>query len=293
MWYRCDIHLSEVAAARLFPNGGHGGRVFRRLVALMADEDALGLPPAVLNYGDGDPMQKLPPVRFASFARGVSILGVGAEGAELAQAIAPVIHAALTRRARALLPVYERGGETSFSPRPFHAPYFTAGAVLSPTKGVHKWLGWMDSAREHQCSLADIPEAREAIEGRIAAALMRQVDALDPAELENGRRTCWNLLASEDDELAMVRRGDKPFNVRVLTTGKPFVETRMNNTARALRAAGGPGPMGNLPLVGLRHIEFTVDAELKGIWQVGRLTSSGYGLVHAANRVSELAEGVA
>lgn len=293
MWYRCDIQLPEVAASRLFPQGNHGGRVFRRLVALLADEQNLGLPPAVLNYADGNPDQKLPPVRFAGYARGVSLLGVGKEGAELAQASAPVIHAALTRRARVLLPVHERGGRLSFSPRPFALPYFTAGAVLSPTSGVHKWLQWMDQARDAGVSLAEVPEARAAIEARIEAALLRQVEAIDPSEVVAGRRSSWNLLKSEDDEMTMVRRGDKPFTVTVLATGKPFVETRMNNTARALRAAGGPGPQGNLPLVGVRHIEMTINAELEGIWQVGRLTSSGYGLLHRSNRVAELQEAVA
>lgn len=290
MWYRCEIKLSEVAAARLFPGANFGGRVFRRLVALMSEEDGLGLPPSVLNYTGGDPSNDFPPVRFGGYANGLLILGVGAEGAELARSIAPVIHAALTRRARALLPVFERSGATSFAPVPFAAPYYCAAAVLSPTKGVQRWLGWMDQAREVGCSLADVPEARAAIEDRIAAALMRQVDALDPADYEAGVRTSWGLLNSEDDEFAMVRRGAKPFTVNLLSAGRPFVETRLNNTARALRDAGGPGPKGNLPLVGVRGLEFTVDAELAGIWQVGRLTSSGYGLVHRANRATDLVE---
>lgn len=290
MWYRCEIQLPEVAAARLFPNAQHGGRTFRRLVALMAEQDGLNLPPAVLNYADGEPGQGLPPVRFAGYARGVAILGVGEAGAELARSVAPLIHAALTRRARALLPVFERSGQCTVAPSSFPRRYYIAGAVLSPTKSVHRWLTWIDQANEAGGTLFDIPEAKAAIEDRIECALVRQLDALSPPEMQDGRRTNWGLLASEADEFTMARRGNKPFKVTLLSAGRHFVETRMNNTARALRDAGGPGPKGNLPLVGVRALELSIDAELGGVWQVGRLTSSGYGLLVRSQRTSVMSE---
>lgn len=290
MWYRCNIQLPDVVAARLFPQG-FGGRVFRRLVALMCDEDRLQLPPAILNYEAGNPAQSAPPVRFAGYARGVAILGVGPEGAELARAIAPVIHAALTRRAQAILPVSEQSGLVKFSPRPYSARYYLPAAVLSPTRGVHRWLQWIDEARDKGLSLAELPEANSAIADRIEAGLVRQLDSLDPAEaVEGTARTNWGLLPDESDELTMVRRGSRPFTVTVHSCGKPFVETRMNNTARALRDAGGSAVKGNLPLVGVRAVEVSINAEFDGIWQVGRLTSSGYGLLLKSNRVAELSE---
>lgn len=290
MWYRCNIQLPDVAAARLFPQG-FGGRVFRRLVALICDEDRLQLPSAILNYDAGNPAQCAPPVRFAGYARGVSILGVGQEGAELARAIAPVIHAALTRRAKALLPVSEQSGQIKFAPRPYAARYFLPAAVLSPTRGVPRWLQWIDEAREKGLSLADLPAANAAIADRLEAGLVRQMDSLDPAEAVDGvARTNWGLLDTESDELAMMRRANKPFTVTVHSCGKSFLETRLNNTARELREAGGSTVKGNLPLVGVRSIEVSINAELDGIWQVGRLTSSGYGLLLKSNRTTALPE---
>lgn len=300
MWYRCDIELPDDAVAKLFPARAHNGRDFRKLIALLADEMELPLPSQVMNYEDGRPRQGLPPVRFAGYARGVSLLGLGNEGVGLARQAAPLIHSALIRRSGRLLRAFERSGKVQLEPTRLPLSYVTRAVVLSPSKpaALKRWLGWVDQARARGVTLGDIPEAREEMARRLEEALLRQVDALDPPVAkepdwfldpeddetqEGGLVRPWGLLKRDGEgsnELEMQRRGKRPFAVKIKSCGKHFLETRMNERTRERLAQQGQTPPTKLPLVGVHHLEFTVNADLEGLWQVGRLTSSGYGVVH-------------
>ena len=105
-------------------------------------------------------------------------------------------------------------------------------------------------------------------------------------------RSEWGLLVDAEDELTMVRRGERPFTVTVHACGKHFFETRMNASALELQRATGMGPKSSLPILGLKHLEFSVNAELDGIWQIGRRTSSGYGMVLRSGMRGDLPEAV-
>jgi len=317
-WYRCDFGLTEVAARRLFEGGAHSGRAFRQLLARLSDEHQLGLPPAVFHYDEaGSPQQGPPLLRFIGYARGVALVGVSEAGVALARQVAPTVHAAITRHAEALIRVNERSGVVAFQPTPMPLRYFTPAAALSPTPSLKRWLGWLQESQDQGVPFTDIPAAREAMTRVIEAALVRQMDWLDPVELaleervpalevahaegesleDHGsvtrptkQRTHWSLLESEDDELTMSRRGARPFEVTIHTCGKHFFESRMNASSLALQRATGIGPKSALPILGFKQLEFSVNARLQGVWQIGRRTSSGYGLVIPAKARAEWPE---
>lgn len=278
-WYRCDYRLSDIAAQRLFAPESHSGRAFRKLVARLCDEQRLSLPPALFNYDEGRPIASLPAVRFLGYARGLSLIGLGDEGVKLAEGAAPVVHAALTKAANAIISVEQRSGAVLLRPTPMPVRYVAKSALLSPTAAVPKWLQWVDMAKEQGCTLAEVPQARDEMAALLEASLQRHMDWLDPVAA-GSLRSQWNMLATQDDEDLMVARGDRPFTVRVISCGKHFLQGRQNHTALALQRNNPDlAVKGSLPLVGVKQIEFTVNAELLGIWQVGRLTSAGNGLV--------------
>lgn len=326
-WYRCDFGLTEVAVRRLFEGDAHSGRAFRQLLARLSDENNLGLPPSVFHYNEaGSPLQGPPLLRFIGYAKGVALVGLSQAGVALAREVVPIVHAALTRHAGALIRVNERSGAVTFQPTPMPLRYFAASAALSPTPSLKRWLAWLQESQAQGVAFSAIPAAREAMTRVIEAALVRQMDWLDPvgvaleertpalevahaevAQADGGpegqgqgqgggvtrparQRSHWSLLESEDDELTMARRGPRPFEVTIHSCGKHFFETRMNASSLALQRATGIGPKSALPILGFKQLEFSVNASLQGIWQIGRRTSSGYGLVIPARARAELPE---
>jgi len=285
MWYQCHIELPPEVQDRLFGPSARNGTTFRRWIAHRKGAGSLDLPSAFFHYGeDGRPLVETEGVATAAgvrigwYPRGMSISGVGASAVDVARRCAPLVHAELIRCSGRLLRASEKSGQNTVGIRPalVRLRYACPALIISPTNKPYRWLQWIDQGREAGVSGLMIPPAREWAEKLIAGHLQRQLQL----HVEANERV-W---ASDDDEWAAMKSmggdwsGTSPFDVRIESAGEKIVINAVNlksrdedSTRKATR-------------VGFRNVELTINADLRGVWGIGRMQSHGYGMLYPASR---------
>ena len=138
-------------------------------------------------------------------------------------------------------------------------------------------------------TILQLPEAKAEAERLIEAGLQRQF-AQHFVEAEGGGSEIY--LTAEDESARDMRVPDSegklrggapvhPLKVEIVSAGDSFVVPRMSTLSQKYQQALRPEAARGV-LVGVKAIEFTVTADLRGSWAIGRLQSQGNGIVFPA-----------
>ena len=288
MWYRCDFALPDAIQDSLFGPGRRNGGTFRRWVAKQNAALSLGLPPAVFNYGENGKtlnehggVRTGSAIRFGWYPNGMTLMAVGTEGVKLAGEIAPTIQSTLIRQSGKLIQAHVRRGVNTVGIRPkgFRVRYVSPSVVISPSgSGFGKWMSFLNDEKAAGTSALILPEARVWAERLMADQLKQQLRMHD--ECEEG---VWQ---SDEDEFAASRatggdwNGPSPFDVKIHSSGRPFLVDQISVVNQMI--AKTHGTQKRALKVGFLNVELTINAELTGIWTVGRYLSHGHGMLFKA-----------
>lgn len=248
----------------------------------------MDLPPAFFNYGEGGKtLNEVGGVRMSSgvrvgwFPRGMVVSAVGQEAVAVARNAGPLIQAELIRSSGQLVRAHMHNGvnTVALKPKGVQIRYFCPALVISPDK-VGKWLEFLDAGAQQGVSGLMIPEAKEWAERLIAGHLMRQLQM--HAVNEEG---VWE---TDEDEMQASRlvgsdwTGESPFSVKINSAGKRFVVDKVNALSRMI--ATDHGKVCKKTMVGFGNVELAINAQLSGVWAVGRYQSHGYGVIFPSSQ---------
>lgn len=269
MWLQVDFKLSDVGKHRLFGSPEwYGGRLFRRWTALVNDECRLGLPEALFHYNQDNAIGSMPGVRFGWNAGGLRLMAIGAQGVALVRHAAPIIAAQLIKSSQSLVSCHLREGHCQIALRPMQQMYFSPSLVVSRDREVNQWLALVDSARATGTPVLELEQARHMTADVIRSSILRQ--------LELHVREGSNPFIDEDDEAIFARQRDLRVEVHP-TPSRHFLVPAVNSVTTSFLNA--QGRKASKPLLGLAHVQFSVNATLTGLWGCGRMLSHGYGCV--------------
>jgi hypothetical protein len=234
------------------------------------------------HYIDGRPAQGMAAVRFGWCPGGLRLTGIGRRGCDLVLDATPHLLAAMMRQSGRLLGVKTYFGVNTLALSRFPRKQFCPSLVLTGTKEFTDWADAFGRVRDSTISVLEQPGVRERMERLIADALFRQLKF--HAQDQSGA-----FVTQEDEadfEAAQVRlaAGDEnsdaeklnPLRVRVLScSNRPFFIRK--------------SPQHTAMVLGVRDLEFEVNADLSGRWYVGRYHSHGYGLTFPARQQRNIA----
>lgn len=269
MWHQLDFKLSEQAESRLFRGRPRSPMAFRKLLAALSTKYQIGLPPQFFGYGhDGLPDPHAEITFSMGWApKGVFILAIGSQSAEILLNRAGAINAALMHEAQALIPMSSRGGEHEAHLLPFARRYFINNLMVGTQLRDSFWMRAADAV--HAGSTWEA-EAGRKIATTISQGLMRQVVYLQ----RQGDDVEGSLSASLAGSLV----GDRPW----FETGQEFQQ----RLKVVLHRVGSHAFVkdDHRSRVVLRHLEFTMQAEIGGPWLIGRLKIEGQGILRLSSR---------
>lgn len=273
MWMQVDMRVEPEGLGRLFGDVTPDNRSFRALLARLNTQRAMGLPSEFFGYeAPGRPAHGQRAIVISTYLNGLRLQAFGSDAVQKLGGWAPVVHSHLIREANALLRMDVRQGEHLLQMTPFGRRYFLPSFVVGTDQHGSYWHRAFDEVRDGKGSWIEVTGDR--IGNRIARGLWSQAqfmvaqgDRLTDADGEDGNFEDWIAEASLPDFTK--RLGVEIFNVQ----GARFIRVDKDN----------PGKKRHFSVC-LRGIEFTMKADLAGVWYSGRGVSKGDGWVVPATR---------
>lgn len=253
MWLEAKIQLPSEALERIFPlaRGGTHADEARNITARLNEAAGNPLPPEFFHYdAAGHPMHGRPPVRFGSFTRGVSVVGVGARGADLVDSLAHRFRRMWSDHVGSPLLETRYSGKNAVR-WSYPRRYIVHGLAVEPPQ---PWSFTKDDWFE---------TLKPLIAKAIASGLLAEAESVhgEDSSISNSEvlsefgAHCVGVLSCE-------RLGFK-----------------------ALHASKSGKEHGKAAIAVCRRVEFTLPIDLDGTWHVGRLPSRGFGLIRPAHMV--------
>jgi len=244
MWREIKIPLPQHVLDQVFPSsrGGTHSEDVRNITANLNELADFPLPNLFFNYDEkGRPRNDRAPVRFGSFDKGISVQGVGIDGAKLIESSGHIVRRLWSLAHRTALQEHHYSGKNAIGWAPRPTTYYIHKLVLDNPKG------WM----------RDQPDAKNALmavaEKAIKASLLREIDNLhghDP-------QISGSDVLSEWDEIQ--------FHVSSIES----ITLCMVN----------PGSANKAVMPAAKGVRFTSTVDLAGIWHLGRMGARGCGKV--------------
>lgn len=282
MYRQMDLQLSAHVVSKLFLGDRPTGMRVRKLLSRLQTEHDLGLQPWVFGYGnDGKPDQRAPlRISMAStMGNTVRLVAVGPMACKLLARKAAAIQAAFISEGGRVVPVIIRSGEHGIERVNGVRSYFVPSIVLGKTSPDSFWWRCAKQVEDQGAKWMDV--AGEQLGNTISEGILTQ---------------CFNLLADGDtikgEHAEMVAQhwrrinfiedlGERTKERRlVLDVFKTVLDLRVTSiTGHSAFMATGPQGLRVL----LKNIEFTVSAQLTGVWIVGRNKIEGMGAIRVAS----------
>lgn len=248
MWLEIKVSLPDEAREKIFPSasGGTHASDARNITAKLNEEAGNPLPPEFFHYDkQGRPRHGRPPVRFGSFSKGISVVGVGTEGVDLVDSLGHKFRRMWSEKIGTPLLESRFSGKNAIRWSTYPRRYLVHGLAIDPPQ---PWNFDKNNFREQ----LDPIMAKSILEG-----IKAQVDTNH----------------ADDDGIQGSEVLNELDQMRVGITGCERVTFRSLEHAKSGRAA----------IVVCRRVEFELPIELEGVWHVGRLPSRGFGLIREVN----------
>lgn len=248
MWLELKVHLPAEALERIFPasSGGTHASDARNITAKLNDGAGNPLPPEFFHYSQpGRPRHGRPPVCFGTFSKGISVVGVGAEGVDLVDAYGHKLRRMWSEMVGAPLLESRFSGTNAIRWSAYPRKYLIHGLAIDPPQ---PWSFDRNNFRE---------QLDPVMAKAILAGIKAQVDSIhaDDSSIQGSE------VLNELDQL------------RVGITG----------CERLVFRSLEHSPSGRAAIVVCRRVEFEMPIELEGVWHVGRLPSRGFGQIREIN----------
>lgn len=248
MWLELKVSLPDEARERIFPvaSGGTHASDARNITAKLNEAAGNPLPPAFFHYDEvGRPRHGRPPVCFGTFTKGISVVGVGAEGVDLVDAYGHKLRRMWSEKVGAPLLESRFSGTNALRWSAYPRKYLIHGLAIEPPQP------WSFDRTNFRDQLDPI------MAKAILAGIQAQVDSnhADDSSIQGSE------VLNELDQL------------RVGITGCERLTFRSLEHSKSGRAA----------IVVCRRVEFEIPIELQGVWHVGRLPSRGFGQIREVN----------
>lgn len=271
MQVQLDFNLPAGAVERIFPGGVTSPYHFRKMLAKLDTDLHLGLPSWFFGYPEdeeaghgGDPV-----ITIGISSKGLKIVGYGQQACALVSEKAGALQVALIHATGGLVRAHIREQEHAFDFRPFPMRYYMPRLVVGKTRPDTLW--W---------------------------SLAKQVDAGSPWHRVADRKLPWQILNGlREMTLTLLQCGDDVEGSAASLVGREFqnpetkkfvyqqlrdrLKIEVHNVAghEVVRANGPAGTR-----LCLRHVEFSMNAELTGAWTIGHDRISGSGTILPSTR---------
>lgn len=244
MWLEVKISLPDGVREQIFPaaSGGTHASDVRNITAKLNEAAGNPLPPEFFHYdAAGRPRHGRPPVRFGSFSKGISVVGVGAEGVDLVDSLGHKFRRLWSDKVGKPLLESRFSGANAIRWSKYPRKYLVHGLAIDPPQ---PWGFSKENFRE-------------------------QLDPLMAKMILSGIQAQIDTNHADDDSIQGSEVLNELDQMRVGITGCERLTFRSLEHAKNGRAA----------IVVCRRVEFELPIELEGVWHVGRLPSRGFGLI--------------
>lgn len=243
MWSESKILIPVHVLEQVFPKGGGGPHApeARNVTARLNEAAGFPLPNQFFHYDiTGKPLGGRPLVRFGSFSAGISVQGVGEDGADLVESAAHHVRRLWSGHLGVPLSEQRYSGQCSIDWAGRPVDYYIHQLLVEPPNA------WWEARQ-------GLEELKPFLAQTIKRSLAAEIDSL------HGRspRVVNSDVLNEIDGIA--------------------VEIVSVESLRFKHLNPGGGSKATLPCA--RSVRFRLPVSLGGVWHFGRLSARGYGKV--------------